>query len=65
MTEKFDVDDLEPFDANSIQYHPLEDENKWKINLIHEAIDAKYNLIDVEGFSIEELDEIVRHLCCS
>ena len=61
LTEKFDVDELCPSDAELIEYHPIADEDKWKVNFILEAVDQN----EVPGFEDEEIEEILEYLCCS
>ena len=56
MTDKFDVDELDPNDADSVKYHPLEKNQSWKVNLIKEAIDVKHDNLVVEGFETEKLE---------
>ena len=49
----------------NIQYHPVEHENMWKVNVINECIDAKFGSLDIAGFTTEELDTITNYLCIS
>ena len=65
MTEKLDVDDLCPFNSESIQYHHIADGKKWRVNFILEAIDVRLDQNEDAGFEDEEIEEILEHLCCS
>ena len=65
MTDKYDVDDLNPSDARLIKYHPLNDDETWKVNFILEATDVKFEQLEVDGFQLEEIEEIIDYLCCS
>jgi hypothetical protein len=58
-----DINQLENINIDVIEYHPLSDEDKWKIPIIKEIIDVKHGRMNVDGFSFEELDEICGHLC--
>ena len=59
------MDDFCPSDSELIQYHPIADENKWRVNFILEAIDVRLDKNDVAGFEDEEIEEILEYLCCS
>ena len=64
-TNKFDVDELSTSDAKFVIYHPLSEEEIWKVNFIHEVVDIKNEQLEVNGFNQEELDEILDFVCCS
>ena len=46
-------------------FEEIDDREKWKIDFINEISDVKFNQLDVEHFSREELDEILNFLCTS
>ena len=62
---KNDVDQLKDVGINNIEYHPVSNDDKWKIKVIKECIDVKFGRLEIEGFSSEELEEISSHLCVS
>ena len=49
----------------NIEYQPVKNEDKWKISVIKECIDVKHGRMNIDGFTSEELEEIVSHLCVS
>ena len=57
------IKQLENISIDDIEYHPVSDDDKWKIPIIKEIIDVKHGRMNVDGFSFEELDEICGHLC--
>ena len=65
MTEKHDVDELNPSDCKFVKYHPLRTDEYWKTDVILEAIDVKFEHLEVNGFSNTELEDIIEYLCCS
>ena len=65
LTNKSNVHELEPNDAISLNYNQISDDEKWKIPIIQELIEMKYENLDVENFIKQELDEILEHLCVS
>ena len=65
MTDKYDVDELNSSDAEFGKYHPLDDDQTWKVDLILEATDVKFERLEVDGFTKEEIEEIIEYLCCS
>ena len=62
---KKEISQLEHFSIDDIEYHPASVEEKWKISIINEVIDIKFGSLNIEGFSVDELDEICGHLCVS
>ena len=56
-----EISKLEQFHINDIEYHPANVD----VDIINEVIDIKFGSLTIEGFSIEELDEICGHLCIS
>ena len=63
LTDKHDVDDLDPSDCSFVQYYPLNNDEQWKIIMIREAINVKQELLEFEGFTLEKIDEIIQQLC--
>ena len=59
LTEKTNVEQLDKIDASSVKYHPLREEEAWKVNLIKELIDIKFEKITVENLTMEEIEETV------
>ena len=44
-------------------YFPLDEDDKWKVGMIKEIIDAKNDVMEVPGFEQDELETILLHLC--
>ena len=65
LTQKYDILKLVPVDALGIQYEPILDENKWKIDMTKELIDAKWGEASIENFSMDEIDELLEYICTS
>ena len=57
------IDDLQPSTVNKIKYKEMQDRDKWRIPLIKEVIDMKYGNTIPEGWTQEELDEILEFAC--
>ena len=65
LTRKYDNMKLAPSDALGIKYEPILDENKWKIDMTMELIDAKWGRADIENLSTAEIDEVLEYICTS
>jgi hypothetical protein len=65
MTDKLNVRDLGPYDIDKMEYHPLPDEEKWKISIIQEIIDEKNGRLKIDNLTEEELETTLEHLCVS
>ena len=65
LTGKVDIEHLNEVRIDDIDYNPVSIDDKWKISVVNECINAKFGKLSVDGFSNEELDEISNHLCTS
>ena len=65
LTQRSNVDELCREDYKKIDYHKINDSEQWRISIIEEIIDIKYNQLDVEGFEAEEIEEILNFVCTS
>ena len=63
--DRDDISQLQNFRIDDIEYHPVRNDDKWKISVINECIDAKFGKLNIDGLTMEELDEICGHLCIS
>ena len=50
MLDRTTIDGMEPWEADSIDYHKVDDEEAWRIGLAQELIDCKSGVVDVPGF---------------
>ena len=50
---------------NNVQYKLVPEEEKWRIPMLKELIEVKAGNWKIEGFSNEELTEIVEFICVS
>ena len=65
LTDKNTIDDLCKDDIRKLKYNEIDGKDVWKVNMIHEITDIKFNKLEVENFTQDELDEILSHLCTS
>ena len=59
------VEDLSPSDANAIEYHPIRIEDRYRVDLTWELLNVKHGNLEVDGFSEDELEMILHHICTS
>ena len=64
-TSKLCVSDLQKRDILNIEYFPIRDEDKWKINIINELLEVKDGLLSIKGAQTDEIDDIISYLCIS
>ena len=64
-TNKNNIDEICIDDIRKMVYEELDVRDKWKINFIDKITNVKFNQLDVEQFTREELDEILNFLCTS
>ena len=65
LVQKTAVDDLVPDDALNVAYHEILDSETWRKGFIDEITDVKFGKANIEGFSIKELNVILKHICTS
>ena len=65
LTQRSNVDEICREDYKKIDYHKINESEQWRISIIEEIIDIKYNQLDVEGFEAEEIEEILNFVCTS
>lgn len=63
QTTKVNVGQLVKSDFQQLKYHPIDDNQKWKTDVITEILEIRNDELVVDGFSIMELEEILSHLC--
>ena len=52
-------------DIDALVYFPIPDQEVWRIDLIRELLDTRLDIIDVPGFSSEEITDIINFACVS
>ena len=65
LAEKNKIDDITKKDIDNIVYDEIPEGNMWRINLIKEITDIKFGKLELEGFSHEEFEEILKFACVS
>ena len=65
LTSKSHWDQVKDCDVNGIEYCVISEENKWRVSFISELVDVKTNDATVEGFTSEEIEEILDFVCTS
>ena len=65
LVGKTTVDEVKKVDAEKIEYFPINEADRWKVNVIKEIIEVKNKHLDIANFELEELEEILTHLCTS
>ena len=64
LTNKLQVDSLEPSMVDTIKYHQIDDREKWRIGIVRELIDLKHGGVHIsEEWSEGELDMILDLAC--
>lgn len=63
VSDKNSIEELSKEDIKQLKYEQIAENDVWKVKMINEITDIKFQKLEVENFSIEELDEILFHLC--
>merc|ERR1719319_154472 len=59
LVNKNNISELCPDDSLLIDYHPIPEEESWRIQILSELLDERTNKVSIEGFSTEELDDLI------
>ena len=65
LVDKPNIELLDVHDANKFQYHKIKPEDSWKLSFVREITDLKFNKLSLDGFSFEELEDILFHIATS
>ena len=63
LTKKFNLSELSSNSIEDISFNPLPDDERWRISVIEEMIDFKYGQVQVDGFTLEECENILTKTC--
>ena len=65
LVGKTSVSTVRKDDAENIKYFPIEEATCWKVDGIKELIEVKNGILEIPGFEITELNEMLSHLYTS
>ena len=60
LTNKSKVEDITTNDIDNIVYEEMPEGNEWRIDLIKEVTDIKFGQLELDGFTHEECEEILK-----
>ena len=63
LVGKSNIDDLEVLDADKVKYNVVPDNDHWRVNLVNEITEIKFGDLNVEGFTWNELQELLYEVC--
>ena len=62
---KTNIEDLNPLDAEQIEYCAVDEQNEWKIDVAKELLEVKSGTLQVDNFSFKEIDQMMSLICTS
>ena len=65
MYDKESINSVEENEINSIEYFPTPVEEKWRIEMLKELLEARHSVMEIPGFSQAEITELIDHVCTS
>ena len=65
MTGKSHWTKIKGSDIDNISYCDIDNADKWRVNFVNELLEIKRNEIEVDGFSVEEIDSMLDYVCTS
>ena len=64
LLDKDDDYKLSKSNANEVKYHPVDNENIWKVRFLQELIDVKHGELTVD-LNHKEIQELIDHISTS
>ena len=65
LAKKTNIDDITQKDIDNIVYEEIPEGNMWRIDVIKEITDIKFGKLELDGFTHEECEEILKFACVS
>ena len=63
LVGKLHIDDLDKSDADTFSYCSVPDSEKWRLDVVNELTEIKYGECVLEGFSMDEVQEMLSDVC--
>ena len=64
LTDRLQVDDLEPSLMDTIKYHQIEENESWRVGLVMELLDVQHGDVDLpDEWSEDDLETILNLAC--
>ena len=65
LTGNDSLEEVTASEIDKLKYHELNDEETWKVDVILELTDVKFKQATIEGFTDDEIGEILDFVCTS
>ena len=65
MTHQIYIEDVKKQDIYNLDYFDIPDDEKWRIGLINEILEAQNSVYEVQDFSFDELHVMLVYACTS
>ena len=59
------IDSITAKDIDDIVYEEISSDDLWRVEVIKELTDVKFGQLNVDGFTDDELKEILNYACTS
>ena len=63
LVGKEQIDDLDISDADALEYSPVPDSEKWRLDMVNELTEIKFGESVLEGFSYDEVQQMLSDIC--
>ena len=63
LVKKTSIEDLTPTDCDNLKYWPVEDGNKWKIEVAKELLEVQSGNLELENFKLKEVQQMLSFIC--
>lgn len=64
LTGVYDYSELNKLNVNDINYLEINENELWRIGVINDIIDTRFNVVSIDNFTFDELNDILEFVCC-
>ena len=65
LTGKDSIEEVTASEIEKLKYHEVNKEENWKVDVILELTDVRFKQATIEGFTDDEIGEILDFVCTS
>ena len=65
LIRKSSIEEVTSEDVDTIEYHNIEDRDKWRVEILKEILETRNNQLQIDGFSPEDCEKILIDICTS
>ena len=65
LCNKENTNSLQESDINGLEYHPIPENETWRIDLLTELLNTRSLITEIPGFTPDEVSDLIKFVCSS